>query len=106
MRPCAEHRVDGGDDHRLLADVARDGVSDLSAVLLDLGCTCVELFGGAADDRDIRAERRQLVRGATSDTAAAAGDDDRLALEEIRPEDRLIWHRVLRVTGAIGSLPM
>ena len=99
-----EHGIDRRDHHRLIADIANLG-QDLPAVLLDLRLHFRQFFGGAAEDRDISAEGHQLVCGATADAAAAAGDDDRLALEEIRPEDRLIRHRVLRVTGPIGGPP-
>jgi hypothetical protein len=60
---------------------------DASAVLLDLRLHFRQFFGSAAEDRDIGAERHQFVCGATADPAAAAGDDDHLALEQIRSED-------------------
>ncbi len=98
----AEHGVDGRDHHRLVADIADLG-DHLAAILLDLGFHFRQFFGGPPQDRDIGAEGRQLVCGATADTAATPCNDDGLTLEKIRPEDRLIRHRVLR-TRSISSV--
>ena len=59
---------------------------------LDLGLHGGELVGLAAGDHDMRAERGDLVRRAAADAAAAAGDDDGLALKQPRLEDRAIRH--------------
>jgi hypothetical protein len=40
------------------------------------------------------AERRELVRDATTNTAAAARDDGNLAFEEIRSKDASVGHRL------------
>ena len=44
----------------------------------------VELALRAAADRDVGAERGEVPRDAEVDAAAAAGDEDRLALEKVR----------------------
>jgi hypothetical protein len=46
----------------------------------------IELFGVAPADRDFRPQPAEHPCGRSSDTAAAAGYDDRLAREQIRPE--------------------
>jgi hypothetical protein len=102
----AKHGVDGGDHHRFVPDIANLG-EDLPAVLFDLDLHFGELLGGAAKDRDIGAKRREFVRGAATDAAAAAGDDNRLTSEQLRPEDRLIRHlagvRYLRPPNASAT---
>jgi hypothetical protein len=55
----------------------------------------VELFLLAADQHHVRAEAGELVRGAAADARAAAGDDDGLAPEQVRPEDGLVSHGLL-----------
>src|ERR1700676_3587141 len=62
----AEHRVDGSDYHRFVADIANLSV-DLSAVLLDLSFHFGEFLGGTTEDRDIGAKCCEFVRGAASD---------------------------------------
>src|SRR3984893_18919148 len=96
-----EHGVDRRDHHRFVPDIANLR-KDLSAVLLDLRLHLCQFFGGATEDRDVGAERGKLVCGATTDAAATPRDDNHLALKEIRPEDRLIRHRVLR-TDRLGG---
>src|SRR4029450_13456923 len=54
----------------------------------DLALPRGELVELAAGDRDVRAERGDLVRRAAADAAAAAGDDDGLAFKQPRLEDR------------------
>ena len=61
-----------------LADVADVRRAD-AARRFDLGAHRVELVDLAADDRDRRAERRELVRRAAADARAAAGDEGDLA---------------------------
>jgi uncharacterized membrane protein len=41
----------------------------------------LQLFDFAADERNMGTERGELMRGATTDAAAATRDDDALALE-------------------------
>ena len=49
-----------------------------------------------ADDRDLGPEARQLVGGTAAEARAAAGDQDRLALEEARAKDAVVaGHRVV-----------
>ena len=67
-------------------------VSQRAAGCLDLALHRGELLGLAAGDHDMRAQRRDLVRRAAADAAAAAGDDDGLALKQPRLEDRAIRH--------------
>ena len=92
MRPFfGDDRGDRFLDLRFLADV--EGVRLAGAAgRLDLALHDGELLGLAAGDDDMRAERRDLVRGAAADAAAAAGDDDGLAGEQPRLEDRAIRH--------------
>src|SRR6202041_1926692 len=97
----AKHRIDRGNDHRLVADIA-DMAGDPAAILLDLGLDLGELFGGASQDRDVGAERCELMRGAAADAAAATGDDNGLIPEQIGPKDRSIGHRVLRAGSLAG----
>src|ERR1700704_7121306 len=85
----AEHRVDRRDHHRFIPDIANLR-EDLSAVLFDLGLHLRKLFGPATENRDVGAKGHKLVCGATTNAAATARDDNCLAFEEIRPEDRLI----------------
>jgi hypothetical protein len=82
----AKHRVDRRYHQGFVTDIANVREHP-SAVLLDLRLHFRQFFGGAAEDGNIGAEGHQLVCGATADPAAAAGDDDRLALEQIRSED-------------------
>jgi hypothetical protein len=66
---AAEARQHGSDRRlhlRFFADVADVRRTD-AAGTLDLVADGVELGGGAADDRDRGAERRELVRGAAAD---------------------------------------
>ena len=87
MRPCArEHRGDGGLHRGLVADVAGVRRAD-AAGGLDLAAHRLELLELAADDRDARAERGELVRGAAADARAAAGDDGDLAGEQVGAKD-------------------
>src|SRR5437899_8044905 len=54
--------------------------------------------------RHMGAQRRQLVRGATAEPAAAAGDDDHPAIEKTGPERGLIGHpRRLLATADQGA---
>src|SRR6266478_693063 len=95
----AEHYVDCGDHHRLVADIA-NLTDDHTAVLLDLRFYLRELFGRAPKDRDVGTKRRELMCSAATDAAAAARDNNRPAFEELRPENRLIRHGFLR-TGRL-----
>ena len=71
----------------LLADVG--GVAARRAARVgDLARDRFELLGFAADQRDARAERGELVRGAAADAAAGAGHDAGLAGEQAGAEDR------------------
>src|SRR6202041_2427512 len=100
----AKHRIHRGNDHRLVADIA-DMAGDPAAVLLDLGLDLGELFGGASQDRDVGAECCELMRGAATDAAAAAGDDNGPIPEQIGPKDGLVGHRVLRADFPAGICP-
>ncbi len=57
------------------------------AVGHDLAATVSQLLQLAPDQHHVRAERRQLVRGAAADAGAAAGDENDLAGEQARAED-------------------
>ena len=92
---AAEHRINSCYHHRFVADIANLS-EDLPAILFDFRFHLRELFGRASEDRNVGAERRQFMGRTATNAAAAAGDDNCLAFEEIRPEDRLIGHRVLR----------
>ena len=59
---------------------------------LDLAFHRGELVGLAAGDHDVGAQRGDLVRRAAADAAAAAGDEDGLALKQPRFEDRAVRH--------------
>ena len=75
-----EHGVDRRSDSLLVSDIA--GMNGgRSAVFADLGLDNSQLIRAAADKRDMGAERTQFVRGATTDAAAASGDDHGLAFE-------------------------
>jgi hypothetical protein len=58
----------------------------VAAVLCDLGGHRVELGLRAAAEQHLRAQRRQLVRHAAADAAAAAGDPHPLPGEEAGAE--------------------
>src|SRR5207245_3631649 len=79
---------DAGDRglHRVfVADVEGDAVG-AAAVLGDLGGHALQLVLRATADDDPRAKRRQLVRDAAPDAAAAAGDPQDPAFEQAGPQ--------------------
>ena len=83
MRPlAATHRRDRLLHLRFFADVEGVRLAG-TAGRLDLALHHVELLRLAAGDRHMRAEGRELVRGAAADAAAAAGDDDGPALKQL-----------------------
>ncbi len=86
---AGEHRGDRRLHLRLLADVAHVDRAD-AARGFDLALHRGQFVGVAADDRDGRAERRELVRSAAADSRAAAGDDGDLALQQAGCEDGAI----------------
>ena len=51
-----------------------------------------EFVGVATDQCHLRAQARQLVRGAAADAAAATGHDDDLVCEQAGTEYRVIYH--------------
>src|SRR5262249_37626482 len=76
---------------RFLADV--EGMCLAGATGgLDLALHRRELVGLAAGDHDVGAKSRDLVGRAATDAAAAASDDDGLALKQPRLEDRAVRH--------------
>jgi hypothetical protein len=77
-----EDRVDDVADGGFVADVGgMDG--DPPAVGADLGVHGIEFVRVAANNRHVGAQRGEFVGGASPDTAAPAGDDDRLTGEEV-----------------------
>ena len=93
MRPCAFEDVgDRGVHLLLLADVARAwaGAWPTSSAI---SAATLASFSALRPTSAMRgAEAGELVRGAAADAAAAAGDDDHLSGEQLRPEDRLVCH--------------
>ena len=89
-----DDRLDAALDRVFVANVEGRGVGD-TAVVADLVGHREQLAGAAPDQHDGRAEGGELVGGATPDARAAAGDDDDLAGEQARREDRSIasWCR-------------
>ena len=70
---------------------------------LDLAFHLGELVGLAAGDHDMGAQRRDLVRRAAADAAAAAGHDHGLAFKQSRFEDRAIRHVSSHVNGRLSG---
>lgn len=73
LRDCMPHAV-------FVANVAGERVR-APAVRVNLGRYVRELVRVAAEQRDVRAERREFVRAAAADAAAAARDERDLAFE-------------------------
>ena len=74
-----DHAVDGGLHLVFLAQVGGEGEGvGIAEFLLHT----IELLLRAPDQREPSAERLQLVRRAAAEARAAAGDDDRLAVEQ------------------------
>src|SRR6266516_2012790 len=92
MIDARKTRQDAGDrlpDFFLLADVADESLG-LAARRGDFRLHGMQLVGRAADERDPRAECRELMRRAAADAAAAAGDDRHLPGKQARPEHRSV----------------
>ena len=56
------------------------------AVLREFVAHPLQLFELAAEENRHRAQRGHFVRGAAADAGTGAGDDDDLAVEELRPQ--------------------
>ena len=108
IRPCAlEHGVDGRLHRLLLADVAGVKRRRRAAILVISAATALELLAACGRPAPRAAPSDgQLVRGAAPDAAAAAGDDDALAVERAWPEHRTILHGMPLVLPMILGGPV
>ncbi len=80
-----------GLDRFLVADVAGLPVG-LAAVLGNFAGDLLQFFRLAPHQQHLGPQGRQFVGSAAADTAAAAGDDDGLAGEQLRFENRVVHH--------------
>src|SRR5690606_31478070 len=69
-----------------IADMARH----LAAVFENFGFNLGQLFRFATNDGDMCTQCGQFMRGATTNAAAAAGDDNGSACKQVRSENGLI----------------
>src|SRR3990167_2843629 len=84
-----DYRLDHGLDRLLVADIA-DLQAGAAAVLADLLAGGLEFLPLAPDQHHMGAQGGQLMGGAATDAAAAAGDHNDLAVEQVGLEDRVV----------------
>src|SRR5581483_7138408 len=107
---AVDHAAPGGDGlyrllHRILVADIESLHRTFAAVLADLGGRGLQLLQLAAGQHHMSAERGQFVGGAAADAGAAAGDDDGLALEQVRGEDGTVMHVYSRTVDILSRLP-
>lgn len=89
-------------DRFLIANIASLPMR-ATTVLGNFGGDFLQLFRFAPDQQHMGAERCQFMGGAAPDAAAAAGDDDGLAAEQIGIENRRVSHAIHPLVELFGD---